>query len=98
MVEIELRPTDEHSRSLWASVAELTDVLPAEWVLVGGLMVQLHAVEAGIEAVRVTRDVDVLGQSVHPARWRPSTRHWTAMDSRCSSRPTAWFAATYGTT
>lgn len=34
-------------------------VAPASWVLVGGLMVQVHAGLAGVES-RVTRDVDLL--------------------------------------
>lgn len=33
---------------------------PGSWVLVGGLMVHVHAIRAGIEATRPTRDVDVL--------------------------------------
>jgi hypothetical protein len=66
MAEIELRLTDEHSRRLWSSVGDLTELLPAEWVLVGGLMVQLCALEAGVDDIRVTTDVDVLGQGRPP--------------------------------
>jgi hypothetical protein len=66
MAEVELRLTDEHSRRLWSSVADLTELLPAEWVLVGGLMVQLYALEAGVEGIRATIDVDVLGQGRPP--------------------------------
>jgi hypothetical protein len=47
----------------WPAVAELVDVLPTGWVLVGGLMVQLHALERGMTDVRATIDVDVLGQA-----------------------------------
>jgi len=36
---------------------------PVDWVLVGGLMVQLHALERGLPDVRATRDIDVLGQA-----------------------------------
>jgi hypothetical protein len=61
MAEVELRLADEHSRRLWSSVADLTELLPAEWVLVGGLMVQLYALEAGVEGIRATMDVEVLG-------------------------------------
>jgi hypothetical protein len=35
-------------------------------VLVGGLMVQLYALEAGVDDIRVTMDVDVLGQGRPP--------------------------------
>lgn len=45
----------------WPLVVEIADALPADsWVLVGGLMVQLHARAAGIESVRPTVDVDTL--------------------------------------
>jgi hypothetical protein len=60
---VETDASDGLSRRLWSSVADLAEVLPAEWVLVGGLMVQLHAMEAGLDDVRVTQDIDVLGQA-----------------------------------
>ncbi|SDX57967.1 hypothetical protein SAMN05660209_00757 [Geodermatophilus africanus] len=45
----------------WPDVAELAAVVPHEaWTLIGGLMVQLHAVAAGLPVVRPTNDVDVL--------------------------------------
>ncbi|RBY97965.1 hypothetical protein DQ237_03470 [Blastococcus sp. TF02-8] len=45
----------------WPDVAELAAVVPASsWTLIGGLMVQLHAVAAGLPVVRPTNDVDVL--------------------------------------
>jgi hypothetical protein len=44
-------------------VAELSERLPAGWVLIGGLMVQLHAMEHDVVDVRPTRDIDVLGQA-----------------------------------
>jgi hypothetical protein len=72
MTEINLRPADEDSRRLWSSVADLVALLPADWVLIGGLMVQLHALEAGIVDVRATIDVDVLGQARHKERSRRS--------------------------
>lgn len=47
--------------SPWPLVVELAEALPVgSWVLVGGLMVQVHARAAGIDAVRPTDDVDVL--------------------------------------
>lgn len=33
---------------------------PGSWALVGGLMVHVHALRAGVEATRPTRDVDLL--------------------------------------
>lgn len=45
----------------WPDVAELAAAVPADaWTLIGGLMVQLHAVAAGLPVVRPTNDVDVL--------------------------------------
>ena len=45
----------------WPDVAELAAAVPASsWTLIGGLMVQLHAVLAGLPVVRPTDDVDVL--------------------------------------
>lgn len=40
---IEIDPPDEASRRLWHAVGELAERLPPDWILVGGLMVQLHA-------------------------------------------------------
>lgn len=45
----------------WPLVVEVAATLPEKsWVLVGGLMVQLHARAAGVIEVRPTRDVDAL--------------------------------------
>src|SRR5665647_2785564 len=45
----------------WPVVIEIASALPPRsWVLVGGLMVQLHARVAGVEEVRPTLDVDAL--------------------------------------
>lgn len=63
MSRIEVDLDDEASRKLWKAVGNLVDRLPREWVLIGGLMVQLHALEHGITDVRATRDIDVLGQA-----------------------------------
>ncbi len=46
-------------REPWPRVFEIARALPADrWMLVGGLMVQVHALAAGIETNRVTLDVD----------------------------------------
>jgi hypothetical protein len=60
MSEIELPPG---APGPWAAVGELVDLLPPDWVLIGGLMVQIHAWERGMTDVRATIDVDVLGQA-----------------------------------
>lgn len=45
----------------WPDVAELATIVPpTAWTLIGGLMVQLHGVAAGLPVVRPTNDVDVL--------------------------------------
>lgn len=47
-------------RDPWPQVFEIAHDLPADrWALVGGLMVQTHALAAGVETTRVTLDVDV---------------------------------------
>lgn len=43
----------------WPRAFELAAALPSDrWVLVGGLMVQAHAMASGVETTRVTTDVD----------------------------------------
>jgi hypothetical protein len=54
----------------WGAVGELVELLPRDWVLIGGLMVQLHALERGFTDVRATEDVDVLAQARPPAALR----------------------------
>ena len=45
----------------WPNVEELARVLPADqWTLIGGLMTQLHAINAGIGVLRPTNDVDIV--------------------------------------
>ena len=63
MIEIVIDAADRATLGLWRAVAELATQLPAGWMLIGGLMVQLHAIEHGIIDVRPTRDIDVLGQA-----------------------------------
>lgn len=46
-------------REPWPRAFELAAELPSErWALVGGLMVQAHAMAHDVETARVTRDVD----------------------------------------
>lgn len=45
----------------WPLAFEVATATPrGSWTLVGGLMVHVHAIRAGIESTRPTRDVDVL--------------------------------------
>jgi hypothetical protein len=45
----------------WPNAFEVAAVFPTErWTLVGGLMVQAHALTHGIEAIRPTNDLDML--------------------------------------
>jgi hypothetical protein len=61
---IKVAPDDPEAASLWSDLGRLASrVLPAEWTLVGGLMVQLHAYEAGETGVRATTDIDILGDA-----------------------------------
>jgi hypothetical protein len=57
--EIDIDLEDPETVALWTAVGDLVQRLPGEWVLIGGLMVQLHA----ISDVRPTADIDVLGQA-----------------------------------
>lgn len=63
MREIAIDLPDAGTMRLWRAVADLVDRLPHDWVLIGGLMVQLHALEHGATDVRLTGDIDVLGQA-----------------------------------
>jgi hypothetical protein len=63
MSAIDLALEDEQTLQLWTAVGDLAERLPGEWTLIGGLMVQLHAVEHGITDVRATIDIDILGQA-----------------------------------
>jgi hypothetical protein len=63
MTRIEVAFDDEETRKPWLALGNLVDRIPGEWTLIGGLMVQLHALEHGISDVRLTRDIDILGQA-----------------------------------
>ncbi len=57
----------------WDAVAEIEMVLPCEhWSLIGGLMVQLHAVHNRVDAVRPTNDIDLIVH-VETVAGRPAT-------------------------
>jgi len=63
---IEILVDDPAAVALWRSVGQLAQQLPGEWLLIGGLMVQLHALEHGHTHVRATRDIDILAQARPP--------------------------------
>jgi hypothetical protein len=63
VIDINVDLEHEGTRALWREIGELVAVLPKDWVLIGGLMVQLHALEHGHVDLRVTDDVDLLGQA-----------------------------------
>lgn len=68
MKSIRIDPPNDEVRLIWDTFLDLASKLgSADWVLVGGLMVQLHAIEKG-QTTRPTTDVDLLGD----ARKRPS--------------------------
>jgi hypothetical protein len=66
MTRVEIEVDDPETLALWDAVGELVARLPGDWVLIGGLMVQLHALQHGDREVRVTVDIDVLGQARPP--------------------------------
>ena len=66
MTTIDIRVHDHATIELWTAVGHLVELLPGGWVLIGGLMVQLHALEHGITVARPTRDIDILGQARPP--------------------------------
>jgi hypothetical protein len=66
MTRVEIDLDDPETVALWETVGELVERLPGDWVLIGGLMVQLHALQRGGSDVRITADIDVLGQARPP--------------------------------
>ena len=66
MKSIEIDVDDPETLALWRSLGQLAEQLPGDWLLIGGLMVQLHALEHGHAQVRATRDIDILGQARPP--------------------------------
>lgn len=61
---VKVDPPDAEAKRLWKSALELAQDfgIDERWVLVGGLMVQLHAIERD-RVARLTTDVDFLGDS-----------------------------------
>lgn len=66
---VNVDPPNPEAKRLWKSALELAQDFGVDerWALVGGLMVQLHAIERN-RAARLTADIDFLGDS----RQRPA--------------------------
>ena len=56
-----------HHDDLWTTLCDLVDAHHEDWVIIGGQMVMLHALQAGREPGRVSQDLD----AVIDARVRP---------------------------
>lgn len=64
---IALPPLGDLDQELWHALLDVADREPADWTLIGGQMVLLHALEHGRTPHRVSQDIDV----VVDARVRP---------------------------
>jgi hypothetical protein len=66
-------------QAMWDTLCDLADRHPADWVLVGGQMVLLHALQAGRTPHRVSQDLDaIIDARVRPPvldRYLASLRH-----------------------
>ncbi len=50
----------DHTVELWPALLDIAEAVPVDWVLVGGQMVLLHALEHGVAWPRVSMDLDLL--------------------------------------
>ena len=57
---IELPDFAGHADALWTALLDLGELVSSDWVLVGGQMVLLHAIEHGAMWPRVSMDLDVI--------------------------------------
>ena len=64
---ITLPPLGNLDLELWHALLDLAEREPADWTLIGGQMVLLHALESGRTPLRVSQDLDL----VVDARVRP---------------------------
>lgn len=71
---IELPDFAGHADALWNALLDLEEVVSSDWVLVGGQMVLLHAIEHGAAWPRVSMDLDVIVN----ARVKASVRGFVA--------------------
>ena len=49
-----------HAADLWTALLDVGEAAPQGWVLIGGQMVLLHAIEHGVAWPRVSMDLDVI--------------------------------------
>ena len=71
---IELPDFAGHADALWNALLDLGELVSSEWVLVGGQMVLLHAIEHSTRWPRVSMDLDVIVN----ARVRAAVRGFVA--------------------
>ena len=64
-----------HAADLWTALLDVGEAAPQGWVLIGGQMVLLHAIEHGVAWPRVSMDLDVLVN----ARVTASVRRFVAV-------------------
>lgn len=64
---LELPRLGPHHDELWTTLCDLGDAHAEDWVIIGGQMVMLHALQAGGQPGRVSQDLD----TVIDARVRP---------------------------
>ena len=57
---VELPTLGDFELALWETLLELAELRPREWTLIGGQMVLVHAVEAGVRPPRLSADLDLL--------------------------------------
>ena len=49
-----------HHDDLWTTLCDLGDAHHEDWVIIGGQMVMLHALQAGREPGRISQDLDAV--------------------------------------
>ena len=92
---IEVDLDDPDAIELWKSLGELAKRLPGDWLLIGGLMVQLHAVEHGVTQVRPSEAIDILGQERPPGTLEAIHAALTALDVKLQGPDLEGFARRY---
>jgi hypothetical protein len=60
MKQIRLPALTDGQRASWLGLVEVAAIIPNEWSLIGGQLVQLHCWERDINPGRVTNDVDTV--------------------------------------
>lgn len=77
---IVLPALDDATSALWDALLDISERMHDSWTLVGGQMVFLHGVEAGVPPPRISRDLDlVVDVRVRPLRshaWPPCSMTW----------------------